>query len=71
MADTFPALLERLYREQFTGPVTLYFGQGVPTDVEFPATAARIRLDKAPKGSAELTHSLGSRPVSRGSDDAA
>lgn len=45
---TFPALLERLYAEQFSGPVVIQFGQGVPHIVEFPQPAKTVRLDKAP-----------------------
>jgi hypothetical protein len=46
ISETFPALLQRLYREQFTGSVTMHFGQGVPTTVEIPAPPTRIVLDK-------------------------
>jgi hypothetical protein len=46
ITETFPALLQRLYREQYTGAVTMHFGQGVPTMVELPATPTRIILDK-------------------------
>ena len=47
--DTFPALLERLHREQFTGATILHWGQGVPNAVEFVTTErlALVRVDKA------------------------
>jgi hypothetical protein len=46
ISETFPALLQRLYTEQFTGSLTIHFGQGVPTTVELPAPPTRIVLDK-------------------------
>lgn len=49
MSETFPALLQRLYTEQYTGPIVVQFGQGVPSAVEIPKPPDVIRLDKAPK----------------------
>lgn len=69
VAETFPALLERLYREQFDGTLILHFGAGVPREAEVPATPQRIRLDKPSDASAQLTRSLDSRGSRRGSAD--
>lgn len=49
-AETFPALLERLYQEQFSGAMTLHFRGGAPTVAEFPVTPQRIWLDKPATG---------------------
>ena len=43
---SFPDLLERLHREQYTGPVILHFAQGRPNHVEIPAKPETIVLDK-------------------------
>jgi len=44
--QTFPDVLERLYCEQYTGPVILHFAQGRPNHVEIPAKPETIVLDK-------------------------
>lgn len=46
-AVTFARLLERLHRDKHTGPVTIHFGQGVPSRVEIPGEPTRITLDRA------------------------
>jgi hypothetical protein len=48
-SETFPVLLARLYREQYTGPIVVQFGQGVPSMIEIPQPSQLIRLDKAEK----------------------
>lgn len=42
--ESFPALLERLHKERFTGEVLLCFGQGHPKAAKFVKTT-EIRLD--------------------------
>lgn len=53
--ETFPAILERLYHEQYTGPIVVQFGQGVPSVIEIPCEPTRIRLDKPVRQRADLT----------------
>lgn len=43
---SFPELLERLFADKHTGPVTVHFAQGVPNVIEIPGEATKIRLDK-------------------------
>lgn len=47
--ETFPAMLDRLYAEQYTGAIVVQFGQGVPSAIEIPQPSQRIVLDKALK----------------------
>lgn len=49
MSDTFPAVLERLYADKYTGPIVVQFGQGVPSAIEIPCAPKRIRLEKVAK----------------------
>jgi len=44
---TWAALLEKLYRERFTGAVTLHWAEGVPNAYDFPVPPVRLRLDKS------------------------
>lgn len=46
---TFPELLERLWMEKHTGPVTVHFAQGVPNVIEFPGEPRRIPLTRVGK----------------------
>jgi hypothetical protein len=59
--ETFPAVLERLYGEKYTGPIVVQFGQGVPSVIEFPQPSRRIRLDTGRNRRPDLATSLDSR----------
>ncbi len=43
---TYVRLTEQLFREKYTGPVTLHFAQGQPVRAEIPSAPTRIRLDR-------------------------
>lgn len=45
-SPTFAEMLQKLHAEQYTGPVIIQFGQGVPSEVQIPCEPQRIRLDK-------------------------
>lgn len=45
-ALTFPAMLQKLYAEQHTGPVVVHFDQGRPNVIELPCAPVRVVLDK-------------------------
>jgi hypothetical protein len=59
--ESFAMLLARLYAESYTGPLTLQFGQGVPSVAEIPQPSVQIRLDKEARPLADLTRSSRSR----------
>jgi hypothetical protein len=61
LVESFAALLARLYAEQYTGPVVLQFGQGVPSRAEIPQPAVQIRLDKPSRAVAHLQTTIDSR----------
>ena len=55
LLPSFPDVLDSLYRDQHTGPVTIHFAQGVPIVVEFPEAPLRIRLARAPLDRRDVT----------------
>lgn len=61
VVESFATLLSRLYDEQYTGSLTLQFGQGVPSVAEIPQPAVQIRLDKEARPRADLQRTLDSR----------
>jgi hypothetical protein len=60
---TFADVLNRLFLEQHTGPVTVHFAEGCPTNVEIPATPTRLKLDKRGRPDRVLTASVESAPL--------
>lgn len=61
IVESFSTLLRRLYDEQYTGPVVLNFGQGVPSGAEIPQPSVKIRLDKTTSPRADLQATIDSR----------
>ena len=41
--ESFPAILDRLYREEFTGTLTLHFKDGVPKQADTARKRIRIK----------------------------
>ena len=55
LRPSFATVLDDLWRQRHTGPITIHFAQGVPNVVEIPEAPMRIALDNREPVRADLT----------------